>query len=224
MESSDFLYSICMFRKELESALQQASFAIEQLKQERCLLFIQQTAHLLAETFRKGNKLIIAGNGGSLCDAAHFAEELTGLFRQKRRALPAIALSEPGHITCTGNDLGFDYIFSRGVEAYGKPGDLFIGLTTSGNSANILNGFKRAKEMGLHTVAFLGKSGGLIKGMADLELLIEGFSTSDRIQEAHMTAIHIIIELMELELFSSKPPQELDLPKAAHEKLSTLLS
>lgn len=220
-ESDAFLYSICMFRKELESSLEQATFAIEQLKREHNLLFIQQAAHLLATTFQNGNKLLVAGNGGSLCDAAHFAEELTGLFRQKRRALPAIALSEPGHITCTGNDLGFDWIFSRGIEAYGKPGDLFIGLTTSGNSPNIINAFQKAQEMGLKTIAFLGKSGGRIKGMADLELLIDGFTTSDRIQEAHMTAIHLIIELMELELFSNVAPQELRLPK--HEEQPTVV-
>ena len=201
-----------MFRKELEKSLHDALAAIEQLKSEHSMLFMQQAAHLLATAFSNGNKLIIAGNGGSLCDAAHFAEELTGLFRQKRRALPAIALSEPGHITCTGNDLGFEWVFSRGVEAFGKPGDVFVGLTTSGNSPNILHAIQRAKELGLSTIAFLGKDGGRSKGLADLELIISGFSTSDRIQEAHMTAIHIIIELLELELFDPCHAKELDLP------------
>lgn len=193
-----------MYRPELEKSLDDAIKAIEQLKDETNMLFIQQAAHLLAKSFAAGNKLILAGNGGSLCDASHFAEELTGLFRHKRKALPAIVLSEPGHITCTANDIGFDWVFSRGVEAFGKPGDVFIGLTTSGNSLNIVNAFQRAKELGLKTVAFLGKTGGILKGVADLELIIGGFRYSDRIQEAHMAAIHIIIELMERELFANQ--------------------
>jgi D-sedoheptulose 7-phosphate isomerase len=175
--------------------------AIEQLKHPDSLQFIEDSAHLIAQTFSNGNQVILAGNVGSLCDAAHFAEELTGIFRQKRRALPAIALSEPGHITCVGNDLGFEHIFSRGVEAYGKPGDLFIGLTTSGKSPNLIRAFETAKQNKLKTIAFLGRGGGLLKKEADLELCIDGFSTSDRIQEAHKAAIHIIIEMMEQVLF-----------------------
>lgn len=175
--------------------------AVSQLKTPHGLAFIKNLGLLMAETFRNDHKLIIAGNGGSLCDAMHFAEELTGYFREDRPALPAIVLSEPGHITCVGNDAGYDKVFSRGVEAHGKAGDLFIGLTTSGNSANLVEAFARAKAMGLRTVAFLGKGGGKLKGQADLELLIEGFKYSDRIQEAHMTAIHVAIEVCEKELF-----------------------
>jgi D-sedoheptulose 7-phosphate isomerase len=189
-------------QKQLIAAVNDCVRAVEQLKKPDSLLFMQDAAHKLADCFRAGNKVLIAGNGGSLCDATHFAEELTGVFRKLRQALPAIALSEPGHITCTGNDLGFEWIFSRGIEALGKPGDIFIGLTTSGNSANLVRAFATAHQMGLHTISFLGKGGGKLKGVADLELLIEGFSTSDRIQEAHMAAMHIIIELVELLLFS----------------------
>src|SRR5690625_2536799 len=155
---------------------------------------------MLANCFKERKKVLVAGNGGSLCDASHFAEELTGFFREKRRALPAIALSEPGHLTCVGNDAGFEYIFSRAIEAYAEEGDIFVGLTTSGNSQNIMNAFEQAKELGLKTMAFLGKSGGKVKGAASLELIIEGAS-SDRIQEAHMTAIHIMIEMVEDILF-----------------------
>ena len=178
--------------------------AVAQLQEDRNVEFIERAALLIADCFRAGNKIIIAGNGGSLCDAAHFAEELTGQFRHYRRALPAIALSEPGHLTCVGNDMGFDKVFARGVEAYGQPGDVFIGLTTSGNSKNIITAIERAKELGLATVAFLGKDGGALKGVADLEMLISGFTFSDRIQEAHMAAIHIIIELVEQHLFASE--------------------
>ncbi len=132
----------------------------------------------------------------------HFAEEMTGQFRSKRAALPAIALADPGHLTCVGNDMGFDAIFSRGIEAHGKPGDIFIALTTSGNSSNLFSAVKMAKEKELFTVAFLGKTGGAMKGMADLEWIVSGFPFSDRIQEAHMAAIHIIIESVEARLFS----------------------
>ncbi len=178
--------------------------AVAQLQQPDAINFIEQAAIMLSETFQRGNKVIIAGNGGSLCDAAHFAEELTGFFRSHRAALPAIALTEPGHITCTANDLNFESVFSRGVEAYGKEGDLFVGLTTSGNSPNIVKAFETAKNLNLNTIAFLGKTGGKLKGVADLELIIQGFSTSDRIQEAHMSAIHIIIEMTESLLFAEK--------------------
>ena len=115
--------------------------------------------------------------------------------------LPAIALTEAGHLTCTGNDLGFDQVFARGIEAYGQPGDIFIGLTTSGNSPNMICAFQEAKQRELETIAFLGKGGGKLKGIADLELIIEGFATSDRIQEAHMAAVHLIIEQVENLLF-----------------------
>lgn len=184
----------------LES-VEDAVRAIQFLKEPGSIQFIQTLSDWVANCFFQGGKLVIAGNGGSLCDAMHFAEELTGLYRHKRRALPAIALSCPGQLSCVGNDMGFQEVFARGVEAYGNEGDLFIGLTTSGNSENLIQAVRTAKERGLRTVAFLGKSGGRLKGMCDLEWLVPGFSYSDRIQEAHMTAIHIVIEMVEKRLF-----------------------
>lgn len=172
------------------------------LKEPHSLDFIEKSAAMIADCYRNRGKLIIAGNGGSLCDAMHFAEELTGQFRQKREALAAIALSDPGHMSCVANDMGFDSVFSRGVEAFGLPGDIFIALTTSGNSMNLANALLQAKAQGLLTIAFLGKTGGKMKGQADLEWVIEGFRFSDRIQEAHMAAIHIIIEMVEQQLCS----------------------
>lgn len=154
----------------------------------------------MAAAFQAGNKVLIAGNGGSNCDALHFAEEFTGRFRGNRRALPAIALSDSSHITCVGNDFGFDYIFSRGVEAYGKEGDFFIGLSTSGNSANVIKAVEAAKELGMKTIVLLGKDGGKLKGMCDYEFVIPG-ATSDRIQEIHMMILHIIIEGVEKIMF-----------------------
>lgn len=154
----------------------------------------------LANVFQLGNKVLICGNGGSNCDALHFAEEFTGRFRKDRRALPAISLSDSSHITCVGNDYGFDYIFSRGVEAYGKEGDMFIGISTSGNSANVIKAVEVAKKMGLKTCVLLGKDGGKLKGMCDYEFIIPG-DTSDRIQEIHMMILHIIIEGVEKIMF-----------------------
>jgi D-sedoheptulose 7-phosphate isomerase len=160
--------------------------AIQCLRDPKALAFIKEAAHFI---------------GGSLCDAMHFAEELTGVFRSKRKALPAIALSCPGHLTCTANDLGFEGVFSRGVEAYGQKEDIFVALTTSGNSENLVEAVRVSKEKGLKVLSFLGKTGGKLKGISDLEWCVDGFKYSDRIQEAHMAAIHIIIEMVERKLF-----------------------
>ncbi len=187
-------------KEDIRKAVEDGIKAIEFLHLPQSVAFIEKASDWIVDCFEKKGKLIIAGNGGSLCDAMHFAEELTGFFRQKRRALAAIALSDPGHLSCTGNDVGFDFVFSRGVEALGREGDLFICLTTSGNSMNLLHANQTASEMGLKTISFLGKGGGKLKGKSDLEWIVEGFATSDRIQEAHMTAIHILIEIVEKKL------------------------
>ena len=195
-----------VMRQAIENAIAEAIAAAEFLKLPSSVDFISDAAQAIADCFARGNKILIAGNGGSLCDAMHFAEELTGQFRHHRKALPAIALSDASHMSCVGNDMGFDQVFSRGVEAYGSPGDILVVLTTSGNSSNIYNAVLSAKDRGLQTIAFLGKSGGKLKGLADLEWIVTGFSYSDRVQEAHMAAIHILIEIVEKQLFSSPHP------------------
>jgi D-sedoheptulose 7-phosphate isomerase len=190
-----------LMRHEIENAITDVVRAAEFLKESRSVDFIETASEWIAECFRSDSKILIAGNGGSLCDAMHFAEELTGIFRARRKALPAIVLSEPGHITCVGNDLGFDEVFSRGIEAFGRSGDIVILLTTSGNSTNIIKAAECAKQKRLKTIAFLGKSGGGLRGKCDLEWIVPGFGYSDRIQEVHMAAIHIIIEIVEKILF-----------------------
>lgn len=185
----------------IQNSLQDGRKALSYLFTEEALIFMKRTMELLASAFRSGNKVIICGNGGSLCDAAHFAEELTGCFRKPRKALPAIVLSEAGHLTCVGNDFGFDHVFERGVEAFGAQGDVFIGLTTSGNSKNIILALKAARDRGMSTLLFLGKGGGSLLGQAEYQLVIPECTTSDRIQEAHMMALHIIIEGVEALLF-----------------------
>ncbi|WP_270446052.1 D-sedoheptulose 7-phosphate isomerase [Fusobacterium varium] len=170
------------------------------IKEEEKRKETEKVAEALAEVFNNENKVLICGNGGSNCDALHFAEEFTGRFRGDRRALPAIAISESSHITCVGNDYGFDYVFSRGVEAYGKPGDMFIGISTSGNSGNVIKAVEAAKKIGMKTCVLLGKDGGKLKGMCDYEFIIPG-KTSDRVQEIHMMILHIIIEGVERIMF-----------------------
>ena len=170
------------------------------IKEEEGRRETEKVAKELADVFTKGNKVLICGNGGSNCDALHFAEEFTGRFRGDRKALPAIAISDSSHITCVGNDYGFDYIFSRGVEAYGKEGDMFLGISTSGNSPNVIKAVEAAKKLGMKTCVLLGKDGGKLKGMCDYEFIIPG-KTSDRIQEIHMMILHIIIEGVERIMF-----------------------
>ena len=181
-------------------AVEESIRAVSQLKTSQALEFLEQFASLLEKTFLSGKKVLVAGNGGSLCDASHFAEELTGFFRSKRRAFPALVLSEPGHLTCVGNDVGFEHVFQRGVEAFGQGGDVLVVLSTSGSSPNILLAVEEAQKRGIKTVSFIGKSGGALKGKCDLELHVQGFTTSDRIQEAHMAALHIAIELFEAKI------------------------
>ena len=158
---------------------------------------VEAVAVRLAAAFEGGNKVLICGNGGSLADAVHFAEELTGRFRADRRALPAIAIAEPGHLTCVANDYGFEQVFSRGVEAFGAAGDVLIVLSTSGNSANIVRAVGAAKAKGMGTVALLGKDGGHVASTCDLEIIAPG-NTSDRIQELHMLVLHILVERVEV--------------------------
>lgn len=169
-------------------------------KNEANLAIIKQISENLAACYANGNKVLICGNGGSATDSMHFAEEFTGRFRKDRRALPAISLTDSSHLTCTANDYGFEYVFSRGVDAFGKAGDMVIGLSTSGNSENVIEALRTGKEKDLITVALLGKDGGKLKGFCDFELIIPG-KTSDRIQEIHMLVLHIIIEMVERKLF-----------------------
>ena len=162
--------------------------------------WLEKIALALAQAFKEGRQILICGNGGSYCDALHFAEEFTGQFRGERPALPVMALADPAHLTCVANDLGFEQVFARGVEAFGKPQDWLLVLSTSGNSKNLIAAVEKAKTKGMRTLALLGKTGGVLKGTCEHELLIPG-KTSDRIQELHMMVLHILIEGVERQLF-----------------------
>ncbi len=161
---------------------------------------ISRAAVLMADAIHKGNKILSCGNGGSHCDAMHFAEELSGRYRDNRRALPALAISDASHITCVGNDFGFDHIFSRMVEAIGQPGDILLGISTSGNSRNIIEAISAARQRGLSVITLTGKDGGKMAGSADVEIRVPHFGYADRIQEIHIKVIHILIQLIEKQL------------------------
>ena len=158
---------------------------------------IQLASELLVSCINSGGKIISCGNGGSMCDAMHFAEELTGKFREERDALPAISISDPSHITCVGNDYGFEYIFSKYLEGIGKKGDSLLAISTSGNSINIINAAKFAKKNDIKVIALTGNDGGELGKISDIEIRVPHFGYSDRIQEIHIKIIHILILLIE---------------------------
>ncbi|MCX8617397.1 D-sedoheptulose 7-phosphate isomerase [Gilliamella sp. B2923] len=161
---------------------------------------IQQAAILIADSFKQGGKVLSCGNGGSHCDAMHFAEELTGRYRDNRPAYPAIAISDVSHISCVGNDFGFDYIFSRYVEGVGQKGDVLLGISTSGNSTNVLKAIEAAKQKGMKIITLTGKDGGKMNGLADVDIRVPHFGYADRVQEIHIKVIHILIMLIEKEM------------------------
>ena len=158
---------------------------------------IAAAAELIAASLQSGGKVLTCGNGGSLCDAQHFAEELSGRYRQNRRALAAIALTDASHMTCVANDFGFEFVFSRFVEALGRPGDVLLAISTSGNSPNILRAAEAAQELGMTVVSLTGKDGGQLAGLSDVEIRAPHNGYADRIQEIHIKAIHILIMLIE---------------------------
>jgi D-sedoheptulose 7-phosphate isomerase len=150
---------------------------------------VTRLGEMMLECWRGGGKVMLAGNGGSAADAMHFAEELVVRFKKDRRALAAMALLDPTVLTCVGNDMGYEPLFARQIDALGKPGDLFCGLTTSGNSPNIIRAFDMARQRGMKTFAFLGGKGGKIAGLCDGELLVPSATTA-RVQEVHKLAFH----------------------------------
>lgn len=161
---------------------------------------VEKAIEIFSKALKDQKKIITAGNGGSICDAIHFAEELTGRYCKDRPSLPAIAITDPGHITCTGNDYGYDAIFSRYIEGLGTAGDIFLGISTSGNSKNIIRATEMAKQKGMTVIGFLGKDGGQLKEIVDLPIIVPS-SKTERIQEIHTKLVHICIEGIEKAIF-----------------------
>jgi len=158
---------------------------------------VEEAARLFSEAIRNGQKALSCGNGGSMCDAMHFAEELTGRYRDNRPGLAAISMSDPSHLTCVGNDFGFDSVFARYLEAVGKQGDVLLAISTSGNSPNVLEAARQARKQGISVVALTGKGGGKLAPLADVVIDVAHDGYADRIQEVHIKVIHMLILLIE---------------------------
>lgn len=170
------------------------------ISKEENLKRIELAATMIASSIKQGGKVISCGNGGSHCDAMHFAEELTGRYRDNRKALPAICVSDPSHLSCVSNDFGYEFVFSRYLEALGNKGDVLLGISTSGNSANIIRAAQTAREKGMKVIILSGKDGGKLAPLADIELRVPHFGYADRIQEIHIKIIHVLILLIEKEV------------------------
>ncbi|MBL4754958.1 MAG: D-sedoheptulose 7-phosphate isomerase [Flavobacteriales bacterium] len=175
--------------------------ALEQFMTDESYQLIASAGQLLVAAFKDGKKVISCGNGGSMSDAMHFAEELSGRFRDDRKALPALSISDPTHITCTANDFGYEQIFSRYIEAVGAEGDVLLAISTSGNSANVLRAIEAAQAKGMKVIGLTGKEGGKMSEKCDIEIRAPHSKYADRAQEIHIKVIHSLIHVVELEIF-----------------------
>lgn len=185
----------------IQQDLNESSLALNCfMSDEKKIEAIEQAVMVMTKALERRNKIISCGNGGSMCDAMHFAEELTGRYRGNRMPLPAIALNDPAHITCTANDFGFEFIFSRSVESLGNRGDVLLAFTSSGNSENILEAAKIAKEKGMKVVGMTGKDGGKLASFCDVEIRAPFSDYADRVQEIHTKVVHILLHCIEKEI------------------------
>jgi D-sedoheptulose 7-phosphate isomerase len=183
-------------------SLSEAHAALEGLmKDEPALTAISLAADALIAAFRSGGHVVSCGNGGSMSDAMHFAEELSGRYQRNRAPLPASAISDPGHITCVANDFGYEFIFSRYIEAHGRAGDVLLAISTSGQSPNILNAVDAAKKNGMKVIGLTGKKDSPLTKLVDISIVTPGGTFADRVQELHIKVIHIMIELVERAIF-----------------------
>jgi D-sedoheptulose 7-phosphate isomerase len=180
----------------LESQATLATF----LSKEQNLKAIEASVNTLISAFKKGNKVFSCGNGGSMCDAMHFAEELTGRFRKDRPSLPAMSISDPAHLSCVSNDFGYEHIFDRFISGWGQKGDILLAISTSGNSKNVILAAEEARKKGMISIGLLGKDGGALKDLVDHPIIVDS-KVTDRIQEIHIKIIHIFIEGVERTLF-----------------------
>lgn len=186
----------------IQSSLREAHTALENLlSNQDALASIEQAAGILIDTFEQKGRVYSCGNGGSMCDAMHFAEELTGRYRQDRAALGATAISDPGHMSCVSNDLGYEYVFSRYIEAHGRTGDCLLALSTSGTSKNVVAAARTARSLGLKVIILSGKRSPELEALSDAYICTPAGTFADRIQELHIKILHILIELVERHFF-----------------------
>jgi D-sedoheptulose 7-phosphate isomerase len=195
-------------RAQIDAALLQARESLDLLmNNEQALARIEQAAALLIRTFESGGRVFSCGNGGSMSDAIHFAEELTGRFRGNRKGLPALAISDVGHISCVANDFGYEQVFSRYLQSHGRAGDCLLAISTSGKSANVVNAAVVAKELGMTVLALTGRDKSQLDVLADVGVVTVAGEFADRVQELHIQVIHILIELVERRLFPENYPE-----------------
>lgn len=187
-----------MSRSLIENNLNEAQKLLQQfISEPKNIEAIEKAGILLTKAIKAGNKIISCGNGGSMSDAMHFAEELSGRFRDDRKALPAISISDPSHLSCVGNDYGYDKVFSRFIEGLGNKGDVLVAISTSGNSINVVNAVITAKEKGMLVIGLTGKNGGEMGGLCDVEIRAPHSDYADRAQEIHIKVIHSLIHYVE---------------------------
>jgi D-sedoheptulose 7-phosphate isomerase len=167
------------------------------LNNETNFIALKKAGALMVQAIQQDGKIISCGNGGSLCDAMHFAEELSGRYRDNRKALPALSISDPSHLTCVGNDYGYDFVFSRYVEAIGNKNDVLLAISTSGNSKNVINAIEAAHAKGMKVVGLTGKDGGKMAELCDVEIRAPHSQYADRAQEIHIKCIHSLIDYIE---------------------------
>lgn len=190
-----------MAKEHVKAALVEARQALDALiAADQTQEAIVQASELMAETIRRGGKILSCGNGGSLCDSMHFAEEMTGRFRSDRPGYAAIAIADASHMSCVGNDYGYRAVFSRYVEAVGRPGDVLLAITTSGTSANVIDAVEAAHKNGMKVVGLTGKFDSPLAQKADVATVTPAGRWADRVQELHIKCIHILIELVERQL------------------------
>jgi D-sedoheptulose 7-phosphate isomerase len=184
--------------QKIKASLKEAQKALEDLlADEVTLIKIKTAAEMLVQTFQNGGRVFSCGNGGSMSDAMHFAEELTGRYRKNRRGYPAVAISDPSHLTCVANDFGYDQVFSRYLESHGREGDCLIALSTSGKSPNVIMAIDTARSMGTKVIALTGKKGSEMESRADVCICTPCGAFADRVQELHIKVLHILIEMVE---------------------------
>ena len=186
--------------QQIKKQFEESQRILSEFQTEENFQKINTAIELMSAALKNGNKIISCGNGGSMCDAMHFAEELSGRFRQNRKGLAAVSISDPSHISCVANDFGYDFVFSRYIEAFGQSGDVLVGISTSGSSKNVILAVEEAKKKGMKTLVLTGKDGGKLAGLADLEIRAPYSEFADRAQEIHIKIIHNFILGIELNL------------------------
>tara|TARA_B100001115_G_C15811992_1_gene402696 strand:- start:678 stop:1256 length:579 start_codon:yes stop_codon:yes gene_type:complete len=189
-----------MSKDAIKQHFDEATEVLKAFNTDSNIIAIHDALKIMVEALKSGNKIISCGNGGSMCDAMHFAEELSGRFREDRKGLAALSISDPSHISCVANDYGYEHVFSRYIEALGNEGDVLLCISTSGNSENVLRAIDTAKENGMKSIGLTGKNGGKMALKVDAEIRAPLTPYADRVQEIHIKVIHALIDGIEKEL------------------------